>query len=330
MAMSQIPRMPDRAIATPHLSGFLNVYKPAGARSTAVVGSIRRATGARRVGHCGTLDPLAEGVLPLAVGRATRLAERVLRMRKSYVAGVLFGVATTTDDLEGAPLGPIRAPPDPRDVVTELAAFTGRIRQRPPAASAIHVNGRRAYQMLRAGETVELPEREVTVHRLDVVDAEPIPLTAGDSGLSFRAADAQAYGLIVGIAIECSSGTYVRSIARDLGDRLGCGATLFTLTRTAVGPFTLAGASEVWQVRDACTRGYLDRLMFAPDTAVGGLPACVIGADTRADLRHGRESAAPAWIAGEHRIYAADGEFVGVGHAASGRWRRWQVFTEIA
>lgn len=310
--------------------GFANIYKPIGARSTQVVAAVRRATGARRVGHCGTLDPLAVGVLPVAIGRATKFSQHVLRMRKTYLACVLFGVATATDDLEGAPMGDVRPSPEVADVEAVLPRFVGRIRQRPPTTSAVHVGGRRAYQVVRAGGVPELPEREVTVHAAAPLAHGRLPARVLDGALRFEPGPGARDSLLMGIRIECSSGTYIRSVARDLGETIGCGATLFGLVRAAVGAFTLANATEAWQLALAARHGYLDRLLFPPDAALEELPAQVVGDRLREDLMHGRPVPAPPWVCGLHRIYDADGNLVGVGTAQGGWWQRRRLLGRAA
>ncbi len=311
-------------------SGFLNAFKPVGASSTRVVAAVRRATGVRRVGHCGTLDPLAQGVLPIAVGRATRLSADIVRMPKTYLACVLFGVRTDSDDLEGAPIGPFRPSPDLDDVRRAIGAFRGRIRQRPPAHSAVHVDGQRAYARARAGEAVDVPVREVTVYRAEVLSHDRIKVGCEGARLVIDDAPDRAASLVVGIRIECSSGTYIRSIARDLGEAVGSGAMLIGLLRAAVGPFTLANASEVWQIDTAALHGYFDRLLFPPDAAVEALPAHIAGDQLRLDLIHGRPAPAPAGRVGPHRLYDADGEFIGVARAEDGRWQASRVFAHDA
>ena len=221
------------------LDGVLVVAKAVGPTSHDVVGLVRRLAATKRVGHGGTLDPFASGVLPVFLGRATRLVEYHLGDRKRYRATVCFGASSTTDDLEGA-LTPASGPaPSETAVRDALERFRGPIDQRPPAYSAIKVAGRRAYAMARAGETVELAPRSVTIHALDLIswdaatDGEPVAI----------------------VDVECSAGTYVRSLARDLGEAVGSAAYLGALTRTASGPFTLADAHDLDAIRAAAADG---------------------------------------------------------------------------
>jgi tRNA pseudouridine55 synthase len=204
-----------------------------------VVGLVRRLAATKRVGHGGTLDPFASGVLPVFLGRATRLVEYHLGDRKRYRATVCFGASSTTDDLEGA-LTPAAGPAPSRSAVeAALAGFRGPIEQRPPAYSAIKVAGRRAYALARAGETVELAARAVTIHAIEIL-----------------AWDESTPGEPVAIVdVECSAGTYIRSLARDLGEAVGNAAYLGALTRTASGPFDLAAATDLDAIRAAAADG---------------------------------------------------------------------------
>ena len=296
--------------------GFLNVHKPIGVGSTQAVGRVRRAVGVRRVGHCGTLDPLAWGVLPLAVGRATRLSGYILGMPKTYEAAVLFGVETPSYDLETHPTTGPRRPPPPRAVEELLPAFTGAIEQRPPDYSAVQVGGVRAYRSARAGRQLDLEPRQVHVRTLDLVAAGRIGVRVADGRLHFTGGEASNDALLAGLRIECSSGTYIRALARDLGTALGCAAMLFGLVRTRVGPFTLSAATEMWQLDIAAREGYLDTLLYAPDTAVEHLPAAILSDSARVDFSHGR--ALNRATAGLHRLYDGQGDFLGLAVGQAG------------
>jgi tRNA pseudouridine55 synthase len=245
------------------VDGILVALKPPGPTSHDIVALVRRLAATKRVGHGGTLDPFASGVLPVFLGRATRVVEYHLGDRKGYRATVCFGATSTTDDLEGE-LTPSDAPaPDRATVETALAKLRGPISQRPPAYSAIKVAGRRAYAMARAGESVELAFRDVTIHRLDLVDwndsdpARPIAI----------------------VEVECSAGTYVRALARDLGELVGGGAYLGALSRTSSGPFRLEGAVPFERVREAAAQGpdALGSLLLPIDAGLEALPELVLG-----------------------------------------------------
>lgn len=217
--------------------GVLVVHKPAGPTSHDIVGLVRRLAGTRRIGHGGTLDPFASGVLPLFLGAATRLAEYHLGRDKRYRATVCFGASSTTDDLEGELTRAGKAP-DQAAVEAALAGFRGTIEQRPPDFSAVKIGGRRAYAMARAGITPELRPRTVTIQALEL--------------LSWDATDADRP--IGTIDLSCSAGTYVRSLARDLGAATGSAAYLGSLVRTWSGSFGLEDAVSVETIREAATR----------------------------------------------------------------------------
>lgn len=208
-------------------AGLVVVDKPGGMTSHDVVAKVRRVAGTRKVGHAGTLDPMATGVLLVGVGRATRLLGHLTSTEKAYDATVRLGLATTTDDAEGEPLRACSATRlTEHDVRAAARAFVGDLEQRPSSVSAVKVGGRRSYVRVRAGEQVDLPARRVTVHELAVTGVR-------------RGGSAETGSLDVDVFVRCGSGTYVRAIARDLGEALGVGGHLTRLRRTAVGPFSL-------------------------------------------------------------------------------------------
>lgn len=198
------------------------VDKPVGMTSMQVVERVRRAAGGVRTGHAGTLDPLASGVLVCCIGRATRLVPHLMNLTKIYEAEVDLSAFTTTDDREGQRTEvPVTQPPSLQQLQQVLAGFIGQIRQRPPAFSAVHIQGRRAYQLARKGRQVQLPWRTVRIDALELLNyAWPI----------------------LRLRITCGKGTYIRSLARDLGLALGTGGHLASLRRLAVGPFNLSQA----------------------------------------------------------------------------------------
>ena len=218
--------------------GLVVVDKPGGWTSHDVVARVRRLAGTRRVGHAGTLDPMATGVLVVGVERATRLLTYVVGTEKEYEATIRLGRTTTTDDAEGEPVTAV----DPThvaaaDVVAGAARLTGPLQQVPSSVSAIKVDGRRAYARVRAGEEVALAARPVTVHRFDVHDVRPDVDDAGPV-------------LDVDVTVVCSAGTYVRALARDLGADLGVGGHLTALRRTRVGPYALPAARSLEQLAE--------------------------------------------------------------------------------
>ncbi|WP_223625521.1 tRNA pseudouridine(55) synthase TruB [Microbacterium sp. EST19A] len=248
--------------------GILLVDKPAGLTSHDVVARTRRAFGTRKVGHAGTLDPMATGLLVIGIEGATRLLTYIVGTDKTYEATIRLGQTTGTDDADGEIL--TRAAPDAWDAVTEnaitigIATLTGEISQVPSAVSAIKVDGRRAYDRVRAGEDVVLAARDVVVSRFDVV------------------ARRQGEGILdLDVVVDCSSGTYIRALARDLGAALGVGGHLTSLRRTRVGPFDVADAVGIDDLSDA-------RTLTPAQAASRILPALPVSAEEARDLRHGK------------------------------------------
>jgi tRNA pseudouridine55 synthase len=283
--------------------GFLNVLKPYGWTSHDVVGLVRRLVQNRRVGHGGTLDPAATGVLVVAVGRATRLIDYMSGQDKSYCADIVLGAATTTDDAEGTVLyarDPFSVSLDM--VIPILSGFLGEIEQVPPQYSAVKLAGRKAYEIARGGGEATLSARRVTIRGLALIGWEPPILT---------------------VVIRCTKGTYVRSLARDLGERLGVGAHLLALVRLTSGPFDCADSVGVEDLRLAAEFEYVDRLIYPPDLAVRHLPAVVVAGSHMEDMLTGRPwtpgvEAAPAVIS---RVYSDGGEFLGLAEMSDGKWQ---------
>ncbi len=286
------------------MHGFFNVCKAPGFTSHDVVAVIRRLAGLRRVGHTGTLDPAAEGVLPICVGRATRLVERLASADKAYYAEIVLGVRTRTDDAEGEIVGTAPVPKlDLPDLERALDRFRGTILQTPPAFSAVKIAGRRAYELARRGDEVRPRPREVTVYRLALQRWEAPRLA---------------------ITVTCSRGTYIRAIARDLGEALGCGAHLARLVRLRVGPFDLRGAHSLDELRRAADERRLWSFLLPPDAALLDLPVAVVEPRRREDMGHGRawprRDGGSAVLA---RVYDTDGAFLGLAEADPdfGVWR---------
>lgn len=259
-------------------SGLLVVDKPSGWTSHQVVGRVRRLIGTRKVGHAGTLDPMATGVLLVGVNRATRLLGHLSGRDKSYDATIRLGQATFTDDAEGEIVSetPV-AELDPDLLALQIAALTGDIMQTPSTVSAIKVDGQRAYARARRGEPVELRARPVTVSSFEVRD--------------IRAAHTRTIPVVdVDVTVECSTGTYVRSLARDLGAALGVGGHLTALRRTRVGPFGLAEAlpPSVLTSTDPAVSEPPPALLPLGDVAARVFPTLFLDADQARDVRYGR------------------------------------------
>ncbi len=283
-------------------SGLVVVDKPAGMTSHDVVSRVRRLAGTRKVGHAGTLDPMATGVLVLGVERATRLLGHLLLTDKAYDATIRLGVSTTTDDADGevTATGPIDGVDEQR-VREALGRFVGDIEQVPTAVSAIKVDGKRAYQRVRDGEEVVLKARPVTIHELVVLAVRP-----GDGVFD------------VDIAMRCSSGTYVRAVARDLGVQLGSGGHLTALRRTAVGPYGLDVARTLDQLGEEFA------LLPLADAARAAFPSYDLDAEQAQDVRYGRRIALP--IEELTAVFAPDGEFLALYRPEGGHARPVAVF----
>jgi tRNA pseudouridine55 synthase len=237
------------------VGGLVVVDKPGGMTSHDVVSRVRRLAGTRKVGHAGTLDPMATGVLVLGVERSTRLLGHLTLADKTYLATIRLGVATVTDDAEGDPISAASAAAvDPGALAGPMAALTGAIEQVPAAVSAIKVDGKRSYHRVRAGEDVVLPARPVTVHRFALTASRrPEPDL-----------------LDLDVVVDCSSGTYIRALARDLGAALGTGGHLTALRRTRVGPFTIEAAATL-QALGARVAAGGDPISLGLDDAVAQL-----------------------------------------------------------
>ena len=279
--------------------GVVVVDKPQGWTSHDVVARMRRLAGTRKVGHAGTLDPMATGVLVVGIGRATRLLTYVVGADKEYTATVRLGVTTTTEDAEGETLDVVDASAVTRTAVEEAAAaLTGTLAQVPSAVSAIKVDGQRAYARVRAGETVELATREVTVSRFDVGE---LRYADGPDGTPVVDVD---------VTVVCSSGTYVRALARDLGGALGVGGHLTALRRTRVGGYALDGARTLDELAATPDDVPLTVLPLA-EAARATFPVRDLTADEARALSYGQTIApVPGAPRGPVAALAPDGELV--------------------
>jgi tRNA pseudouridine55 synthase len=273
------------------VDGIVVVDKPAGLTSHTVVARIRKLAGTRKVGHAGTLDPMATGVLVVGLNRATRLLGHLQVTDKSYDATVRLGASTTTDDAEGeivqtAPAAALAAL-TPEAIEAAVAGFRGRISQVPSKVSAIKVDGRRSYERVRAGEEVALKARLVTVSRYDVTDIR-----------------SDASTLEVDISVDCSSGTYIRALARDLGAELGVGGHLSRLRRTRVGSFDLEGASTLDELAESFT------VKPIAEVAAETFPRYDADAEQAAAIRTGRPLAGLQLASGLTAMFGPDGTFL--------------------
>jgi tRNA pseudouridine55 synthase len=287
------------------IHGLLNVCKPRSFTSHDVVAVVRRTLGTRRVGHTGTLDPLAEGVLPICVGRYTRLVELLTDTEKGYYAELELGTRTTTDDAEGEVVERRTVPDLSREQIDAvLDPFRGPISQVPPAFSAIKVAGKRAYDLARRGDAPELAARNVTVFRLTIVTWDSPKL---------------------GVIVACSKGTYIRSLARDLGEALGCGAHLTRLIRLWVGSFHLESAVSLDEIAAAVSSGQVNAVLQSADDALTNFPAIVVPDERIVDIGHGRPwpAASDRATDGPTRVYDTAGRLLALAEYDARR-KLWQ------
>jgi len=294
------------------ISGILNVDKPAGMTSHDVVDRVRQMTGQRRVGHAGTLDPSATGVLVVCLGQATRVAE-YLMADKVYLAQMCLGVSTDTHDAEGEVTATAEVDVREEEVREALASFVGPIQQVPPMYSALKREGTPLYKLARQGIIVEREPRPVEIHDIELLAWTP-PLLI--------------------IRVECSPGTYVRALARDLGQKLGCGAHLHSLTRLASGHFTLEKAVSL----EALAQGNWREFIHPIDEALLDFEPVVVDAQAEQRIRHGQQVEAPPlpppiaggeWRHELRRAYSQKGELIAIlrHDPQTGLWQPHKVFT---
>jgi tRNA pseudouridine55 synthase len=291
------------------LHGYLVIDKPAGLTSFDVVARARRRLGEKRIGHAGTLDPAATGVLPLAVGAATKTLEFLTDASKTYLADVTFGVETDSHDIEGT----VSRVADAQSLTAErvdaaLAGFRGPGEQIPPMHAAIKVGGQKLYDLARRGEEIVRVPRPVTFHLLELLEWTPPTAT---------------------LLVDCSKGTYIRALARDLGAALGTGAYLSNLVRLRSGPFHLCQAITLDELAEVDLPWSWPRIAVHPDVPVFGWPALVL--DEEHARRWGQGSViAAARAAGPIRAYDSEGNWLGTGHAddAGTGWRPRKVFAQ--
>jgi tRNA pseudouridine55 synthase len=294
------------------VSGWLCLDKAAGQTSTQAVASVKRLFGAAKVGHAGTLDPLATGILPIALGEATKTVSFVQDGRKVYRFTVRWGIETDTDDAEGKVVATAEGPPDRIAIEALLPEFTGDIMQRPPAYSAIKVDGERAYDRARGGEDVTLDERPVSVHRLAIAAMPDVDHTV--------------------LEAECGKGTYVRALARDLGRRLGCHGHVTALRRLVVGPFdasTMLPMEKLIAAREEGSVVTLDRFLLPIGFVLGDLPEVAVAAADAARIGRGqsvlfRGRDAPISAGAAHATHG--GRSIAVGEIGEGAFHPKRVF----
>ena len=308
------------------MDGILNINKPWGETSFSLVAMVKRLTGERRVGHAGTLDPAATGVLPICLGKGTRITEFLVAATKTYRAEIKLGTTTDTYDTSGR----ITQKGDPSGISrnqleSTLTSFCGLIRQIPPMYSAVKYQGKPLYKLARAGITVERRSRLARIYRLELLDWQ---------------------SPVVTIEVDCSKGTYIRSLAHDLGQALGCGAFLKNLIRLRCGSFNIKDAVSVSQLEGAFHYGYWQQFIYPIDSVLSHWAAMVVSDDTGQSIRNGRplvwenkdkgkdrsclEQDISVGSPSENlcRAYALDGRFLGVlrFNSERGQWQPEKVF----
>lgn len=281
------------------MNGVIVIDKPGGMTSHDVVNLVRRILGEKSVGHLGTLDPMATGVLPLVVGRMTRLAQFYTTSNKSYEGEIRFGISTTTYDADGDPVG------DLRDVVLDIervrelaAAFLGRMQQVPPPFSAKKIAGVPAYKLARRNKEVELKPVEVEIRRFEIASVE------GDRAR---------------FACDVSSGTYVRSLAHDLGQKLGCGAHLSLLRRTVSGEFRAQDAITLEALEEAMRTGIVEQRFVHPRRLLPNFPCVTADEESVAKIRHGRSVNLPELSrAKQVKVFQGQSELIAIATRVAG------------
>jgi len=279
------------------VDGVLLLNKPVGITSNAALQKAKWLLNAKKAGHTGTLDPFADGLLPLCFGEATKFSAYLLDADKHYRAVLKLGVTTTTGDPEGEVLSTREGAVTCAAITTVLPCFTGEIEQIPPMHSALKHQGRPLYEYARAGIEIERPPRRVQIRSLDMIECVPPRVT---------------------LDVQCSAGTYIRTLAQDIGAELGCGAHLTELTRTAAGGFKLEHASTLANL-EALDIGQRHALLLPADCLVAHLPAVQLNAADAEALRQGRSVAHPALHPGLTRVYTTSHAFIGLADADADR-----------
>lgn len=290
------------------MNGILLIDKAEGWTSSDVVIKLKGVLRERRVGHSGTLDPMATGLLAVFVGRATRAVEFAEAHDKRYTAGLRLGVTTDTQDVTGSVLRSCQANAAEDELKAVLTRFTGELEQIPPMYSAIKINGQKLYDIARRGGEVERRPRHITVSGISVV---------GRSGNDFV------------LDISCSKGTYIRTLCNDIGDALGCGGCMSSLRRTAAGDFSVSQAYTIDEVVAAAAAGEAGKLLLPTDSMFAALPRCTAGAQDERRIKNGNEIKTPDLADGDYRVYSDSGEFLMLGRAENGRMRTIKSFFEV-
>ncbi len=289
------------------LNGIILVDKPCDWTSHDVVGKLRGILHERRIGHSGTLDPMATGLLVVFVGRATRAVEFAEADSKEYIAGLRLGISTDTQDITGNTLKSSNSLPSKAELEQALSAFKGEISQIPPMYSAIKVGGRKLYELARRGESVERKPRKVTIEKLEIVGEND-----GDYILD----------------VVCSKGTYIRTLCNDIGDTLGCGGCMSSLRRVKAGAFSIEKAHTIDEIQAAADNGGLDEIIIPVDRLFSAYPELTVRDTAEKKLRNGNviKLAAPN---GTYRVYTETGGFLLLGEASDNKLKTIKSFFEV-
>lgn len=283
------------------MDGILNILKPPGMTSFDVVGYLRKVTRIKKIGHTGTLDPAAVGVLPVCIGRATKAIEYLTEKDKEYRAELILGVTTDTQDSTGTVIKSAEVNVTNDQFESVLGEFVGEIKQIPPMYSAVKIGGKRLYELAREGKTIERPERSVTIHSIEVVK----PLSKYDDG-SFRAI----------IDVKCTKGTYIRTLINDIGDRLSVGACMSFLVRTATGGFNLDEALTLEEIGFIHEEGLLSEKLIRPDRVFLNLPEVKLGVKEEKAYLNGQFIEYSGNMGELYRVYG-EKDFLGLGRLIS-------------
>lgn len=290
------------------MNGILLVDKPADWTSNDVVVKLKGVLHERRIGHSGTLDPMATGLLVVFVGRATRAVEFAEAHDKRYIAGLRLGLVTDTQDISGTVLESRDADVSAAELRPALARFIGEQEQVPPMYSAIKVNGRRLYDIARSGGEVERKARKIKISRIDIVGRKN-----GDYLLD----------------ISCSKGTYIRALCNDIGAALGCGGCMSSLRRVAAGEFSVDSAHTLEEVIAAAEEGEAESLLLPVDSLFKSLPTFEVDEPREKRIRNGSEIKTPYLSDGEYRVYSKSGEFLMLGRVKDGKMRTVKSFFAV-
>ena len=289
------------------MNGIILIDKPQEWTSHDVVGKLRGILHERRIGHSGTLDPLATGLLVVFVGRATRAVEFAEADRKEYIAGLRLGMSTDTQDITGRIVSEVSDIPDEPEVRNVLERFKGGLEQIPPMYSAVKIGGKKLYELARKGESIERKPRHITVFDLKIT---------GRSDDDYI------------LDVVCSKGTYIRTLCHDIGAALGCGGCMSSLRRIKSGVFSVEDAYTISEVQEAADRGEADKLLLPTDTLFAGYPELRVDADDEKKLKNGNviSTAAPD---GRFRVYSESGEFLLLGDVNAGKLKTVKNFFEV-